>query len=350
MTMRLCLVEDGAVGRLHPLTHNRPAFDLRLGMTTLGHKVFRAFGVGPGPARRGLILRPELVAWQLARDPRTPVNDPDWLARGRTLVVNARWLAPETGENVGLGLDFAAGDWIALCDGLPAAAWVGPGEAIGLASGNVDGWFEELLSRRDVATIEVAGDWVEIPQDLIDRTPWHVERDLRLETRPEVSNRQLASASVIGPVRGLSLHELATIEPYVVLDTTNGPIRIASGATVRAFSRVEGPCSIGPDCDIRRAELRGGVSLGPRCRVGGNLIQSTLLGDVEATDAAHIAHAYLGEGVVVGARSVIGDDSAGTIVPDRSHLAPGSIIEPGTIFGSTMPEEPILRPRVRKQG
>ena len=49
--MRLCLVEDLAVAGLEPLTLTRPIYDLRLGCSTLGTKIARAFGVGPGPQR-----------------------------------------------------------------------------------------------------------------------------------------------------------------------------------------------------------------------------------------------------------------------------------------------------------
>ena len=52
--MRLCLTEDEAVAGLDPLTLTRPVFDLMLGGDTLGSKIANAFGVGPGPSRRGV--------------------------------------------------------------------------------------------------------------------------------------------------------------------------------------------------------------------------------------------------------------------------------------------------------
>ena len=108
--MRLCLVEDNAVSALEPLTLTRPAFDLLLGSSPLGIKLARAFGVGPGPARRGAIVRPFLAAVCRSRDPKTVFNDPDWLARGPVLVANGRWVP-------------AAGfDGAALFDGVVEAA------------------------------------------------------------------------------------------------------------------------------------------------------------------------------------------------------------------------------------
>src|SRR5262245_5907841 len=119
--MRLCLVEDNAVAGLEPLTLTRPVFDLLLGGSTLGEKVASAFDIGPGPMRRGVVIRPYLAAVQQARDPQTVVNDQDWLARGPVLVVNGRWVPP-----AGLEIPDGGGPWLGLCDGEPACALVGP--------------------------------------------------------------------------------------------------------------------------------------------------------------------------------------------------------------------------------
>ena len=62
--MRLCLVEDIAVAGLEPLTLTRPMYELWLGCSTLGCKIASAFGIGPGPQRRGGVVRSHLVAVQ----------------------------------------------------------------------------------------------------------------------------------------------------------------------------------------------------------------------------------------------------------------------------------------------
>src|SRR5437764_9457422 len=105
--MRLCLVEDNAVAGLEPLTLTRPVFDLLLGSHTLGAKIADAFGIGPGPMRRGAVIRPSLKAVRRERDPHTTLNDRDWLARGPVLVVNGRWVPP-----VGFTPPEALGPWL----------------------------------------------------------------------------------------------------------------------------------------------------------------------------------------------------------------------------------------------
>src|SRR5262249_2732341 len=142
VSMRLCLVEDNAVAGLEPLTLTRPVFDLLLGSSTLGAKIAQAFGVGPGPLRRGVVLRPYLKEVQPARDPHTAVSDRAWLARGPVLVATGRWVPPAgcvpPGEH---------GPWLGLCQGQPACALVGPDQAVGLEPAGVGAWFDAVAAR-----------------------------------------------------------------------------------------------------------------------------------------------------------------------------------------------------------
>src|SRR5579864_9460919 len=139
--MRLCLVEDSAVSRLEPVTLTRAIFDLLLGASSLGDKIAHAFGVGPGPARRGLVVRSHLASIERERQPHTAVNDPDWLARDPVVVANGRWIPP---------VDFVVPDegrsWMGTCAGQPACALVGPDRAVGLETNSVDAWFEEVAA------------------------------------------------------------------------------------------------------------------------------------------------------------------------------------------------------------
>ena len=92
--MRLCLVEDNGAARLEPLTLTRPVFDLLLGARTLGDKIADAFKIGPGPARRGAIVRPYLASVHASATRTRAVNDRDWQARGPLLVANGAGFLP----------------------------------------------------------------------------------------------------------------------------------------------------------------------------------------------------------------------------------------------------------------
>jgi len=345
--MRLCLVEDTAVSRLEPLTLTRPAYDLLLGSNTLGSKIARAFGIGPGPNRRGAVIRPFLANLQRVRDPQTPVNDRDWLARGPILAANSRWVPPERFEPL-----TQSSFWVGLCQGQPACAFVGPEQAVALESHNANGWFEDQLER--VEGIEVGGEWIERPWDLVGRNPLHLERDFESDGKRGVSNRHLTTAALVGPADRLFIHETARIDPYTVFDTTSGPITVSAGVWVQPFTRVEGPCFIGKETQLFRANLRGGVTLGPCCRVGGEVEASIIQGYTNKYHEGFLGHAYVGEWVNLGAitsNSDLRNDYGEVFVPltgdpigtqqakigcfigDHSRTGLGSLLNTGTSIG-----------------
>ncbi len=231
--MRLCLVEDHAVAGLEPLTLTRTVFDLMLGGSTLGAKIARAFRVGPGPQRRGLVIRPYLAAIQSQRDPHSMVNNRDWLARGPVVVANGRWVPP-----VGFEPPSLHGNWVLLCDGQPACARVDPEDAVQVESHGVADWYDQMLARH--GGVEVGGEWISRPWDLVALNAAHVERDFAEEGRVSVTNRHLATAALVGPVDRLCIHDSARIDPYTVFDTTNGPITVAAGAWVQPFTARRG--------------------------------------------------------------------------------------------------------------
>src|SRR3954452_17143302 len=327
--MRLCLVEDNAVAGLEPLTLTRPVFDLLLGSSTLGTKIARAFGVGAGPLRRGVVIRPYLKDIQKARDPHSAVNDRDWLARGPVLVVNGRWVPP-----AGFEAPEAHGPWLGLCDGQPACALVGPDQALGLEPNGVDAWFDAMTSR--LGGQDVGGGWIERPWDIVAKNADHVARDFKAEGKVGLSNRHLTTAALVGPADRLYIHETARIDPYTVFDTTGGPITIAAGAWVQPFTRIEGPSFIGRETQLFRANLRGGVTIGPNCRIGGEVEATLVHGYSNKYHEGFFGHAYVGEWVNLGAitsNSDLRNDYGEVSVPLQGDPIPTGLAKVGCFIG-----------------
>jgi hypothetical protein len=77
--------------------------------------------------------------------------------------------------------------------------------------------------------------------------------------------------TVVGPRSSLVIDPTARIDPMVVADTSGGPVVIAREAVIGAFSRLEGPCYIGPGTQVQGARIRAGTTLGPECRIGGEV-------------------------------------------------------------------------------
>jgi UDP-N-acetylglucosamine diphosphorylase/glucosamine-1-phosphate N-acetyltransferase len=87
----------------------------------------------------------------------------------------------------------------------------------------------------------------------------------------------------------------------VVADTTRGPIVLDRDAVVTAFTRLEGPCAIGPRTQIHGAKIRAGTTLGPDCRIGGEVECSIVQGHSNKYHDGFLGHAYVGEWVNLGA-------------------------------------------------
>ncbi|MCS6867026.1 MAG: hypothetical protein RMJ56_06920, partial [Gemmataceae bacterium] len=90
-------------------------------------------------------------------------------------------------------------------------------------------------------------------------------------------------------------------------DTTTGPVVIGDNAVVTAFSRLEGPCFIGSGSHLLSAKVRGGTSIGPHCRIGGEVEASIVLGYTNKYHDGFLGHSYVGEWVNLAAGTSTGD-------------------------------------------
>jgi hypothetical protein len=66
--------------------------------------------------------------------------------------------------------------------------------------------------------------------------------------------------------------------PLVVIDAEHGPVYTDEGAEIHPFTRIEGPCYIGKKSTLLGAKCREGNSIGPMCRVGGEVEESIIQG------------------------------------------------------------------------
>jgi UDP-N-acetylglucosamine diphosphorylase/glucosamine-1-phosphate N-acetyltransferase len=144
------------------------------------------------------------------------------------------------------------------------------------------------------------------------------------------------------------------IEPSVVFDATEGPIWLDEGVTVRAFSRLCGPLYVG-----RNTTLLGGPytasSIGPHCKVHGELEESIILGYSNKAHDGFLGHAYLGMWVNLGAMTTNSDlknnyseidmwtprgevntgrIKLGALIGDHVKTAIGTLLNTGTVISA----------------
>jgi UDP-N-acetylglucosamine diphosphorylase/glucosamine-1-phosphate N-acetyltransferase len=122
-----------------------------------------------------------------------------------------------------------------------------------------------------------------------------------------------------------------------VLDATNGPVYIDEGAEVQPFTRVEGPCYVGKRSILLGAKCREGTSIGPMCRVGGEVEESILQGYSNKYHDGFIGHAYVGEWVNLGALTTNSDlkndyGNVEVVLDGRTPIDTGSV-KVGALIG-----------------
>jgi UDP-N-acetylglucosamine diphosphorylase/glucosamine-1-phosphate N-acetyltransferase len=110
-----------------------------------------------------------------------------------------------------------------------------------------------------------------------------------------------AQAVVYGEKEKVYVGEGAVIEAFVTLDVRNGPIYVGKDTCVHSGSRITGPTYIGNKTVVANGLIREGCSIGPVCRVGGELEETIIQGYSNKHHNGFIGHAYIGEWVNLGA-------------------------------------------------
>jgi UDP-N-acetylglucosamine diphosphorylase/glucosamine-1-phosphate N-acetyltransferase len=327
--MRICLIDDRRVADWYPLTLTRPASDLVCGLHTLGEKQSRYFRA----SAVSYLCRPALASWLRARDPQTPVNDAAWLRCAPTVLVNGRWLPPAAHTETHRAM-FTEGPFLGLANGEVAFAVLDTRRMHSITPHTVDDclhdWLQILPCR------EVGGTVLARPWDLIEHNGEEIENDFHATRDPAIIGFRPADIALVGPAERLAVHPSAHIDPHVVADTRRGPVVIGEGVNITAFTRLEGPCAIGAHTHLHAAQIRAGTTIGPHCRIGGEVEASVVLGYSNKYHEGFLGHSYLGEWVNLAAGTITGDlryDYRDVTVRINNTHVPSGRMKLGSIIG-----------------
>jgi UDP-N-acetylglucosamine diphosphorylase/glucosamine-1-phosphate N-acetyltransferase len=339
--MEVCLYEDRGAADLEPLTLTRTVFDLLCGQSSLGEKQARYFQA----TSRTAVVRPHLADVVRLQSPAIAVND--FADSGLIVVVNSRWLPP-----AGAAVDLSS-PCIGVANGEPAYAVVDAKRFTARTPDAVEEQMEQW--KASLPCREAGGRLFRWLWEIVAHNGEQIIADCAAtEYRRAVGGTQVLPA-LIGPRERLRLDRSARIDPFVVADVTNGPVVIGPDTVVTAFSRLEGPCVIGPRCRIQGANVRAGTTVGPDCRIGGEIECSIIQGYSNKAHEGFLGHSYLGEWVNLGAgtqtsdlRNDYGDVSVvvngrlirtgqtkvGCFLGDHTKTAIGTLLNTGTTVGA----------------
>ena len=320
--MRICLFED-RFDQLEPLCATRPVFDLICGISSLGEKQRRWLGATDW----GVCIRPALAPLYRRQHLETPVNEYGWLLSAPMVLVNGRWLPPShtlpLPETPCIGM---AGDEVAL-------AVLSDEQLAGFRFTDLSHLLHSW--RHELPCFDVGGALIDYPWQLVDHNGAAICGDFEL-VQQTPSSPAAAAAAAIGPIEQLWTAPTATVEPMVVADTTRGPVIIDEHAIVTAFTRLEGPCYVGPYTQIMGAKIRAGTTIGPHCRIGGEVEASIVHGYSNKYHEGFLGHSYVGEWVNLGAgthNSDLRNDFGPVSVPMPGHVVKTGQSKVGCFIG-----------------
>jgi UDP-N-acetylglucosamine diphosphorylase/glucosamine-1-phosphate N-acetyltransferase len=276
------------------LTLTRPAFELRCGIATLLERQLHFFGA----TDYALWVRPHLTAYCRERYPMASVNDTGWFGPGPQLLVNARWLP------AGVPPTESVPPHIGMC-GEQVAYMIVPAQPGWHASSS----FRDELHKRSASGLPhspAAGFVVQYLWELIERNARQLCDDLVWFRERFERHGRPSQLAVAGPEDSLVVAPGARLEPFCFADTTNGPVLIDEGAVIHAFSRLQGPCYLGPSAWVVGGKVSGST-LGPQTRVGGEVEASIFQGFANKYHDGFIGHSYVGEWVNLAAGTQISD-------------------------------------------
>jgi len=339
--MRICIFEDSGVAALEPIALTRPAFALWCGAERLVDRFRRQFAAN----ETAFWIRSEHVdLWRLD-EPSAPINDLDWPSQASTTWINGRWLpAPD----------------VAIDDSSPHVGTVGGQLAYAVLpagekpiAGDVEPWLASLSE--SLPTRAVSGAMLNYLWECVDLNGTAIKNDIEWFCASRSAQPTPSHVAVVGPSDRFVAAEDAQIEPFVFADTRNGPVLIDHGAIVHVFTRLEGPCYVGQGSWIVGAKLRAGTSIGPGCRVGGEVEASIIQGYSNKYHEGFLGHSYLGEWVnlaagthtsdlrndyelikvqINGQRVATGRNKIGSYIGDHTKTGLAALLNTGSTIGA----------------
>jgi UDP-N-acetylglucosamine diphosphorylase/glucosamine-1-phosphate N-acetyltransferase len=295
--MRLILFDGPAEKRaqFHPLSLSRPVWELRVGMKSLGQRLIEKFR----PEETACFV-PAYMAEAYREASGLRVNDAGALAGDDLLAVCGRvkaeslTLSPEGPPGAGIGKD---GDVLYVRAPKDAAAK--------LRAADIDAFL--AAAKASLPNVPCGAATWNYTWDLVLANPEVLAADFRAAGREGIEGTVEQPSALRGDRKNVFIARGAKVHPMVVIDAEHGPVYIDEEAEIHPFTRIEGPCYIGKKSILLGAKCREGMSIGPMCRVGGEVEESILQGWSNKYHDGFLGHAYVGEWVNLGAGTTNSD-------------------------------------------
>ncbi len=351
--MRLILVDVDPDVRtnFYPLALSRPIWELRCGMSSLGEKLIAKFGTADVA-----YFVPSYMARAYREQRDLPVNDISQLVDDDLLIVDPRLRADE------IDLSAAGPSEVGLDEGGRVLYARIAREDLGKLPNDLDD-IEKFLNAAKVSlpTVQDLPEGGKLPTwnyiwELVLANSGQIVADFALAGRSGVEGNVEQPGAIRGNKKDVYIAPSAVVHPMVTIDAENGPVYIDEDVVVHPFTRIEGPCYIGKGSILLGTKCREGCSIGPFCRVGGEVEESIIQGYSNKYHDGFIGHAYVGEWVNLGALTTnsdlkndysnvtvtltgrrpieTGSNKVGALIGDHTKTSIGVLLNTGAYVGA----------------
>jgi UDP-N-acetylglucosamine diphosphorylase/glucosamine-1-phosphate N-acetyltransferase len=344
--MRLILIDNLPDVRFnfYPLSLGRPLWELRCGMNSLADKLIAK-------------IKPDSVAYfvpdymaEVYRDQvKGPVNDTSALMGDDIILVDPLVKAksfdvPVKGSGE-VGLDE---------NGRILYARINKSDIKKSTFDDVEAFLTSIKSELPNVSCKLAT-W-EYIWDLILANGEHITAEFAAAGRRGFEGSLEEPVAVRGSKKDVYVARGVKIHPMVTIDAEHGPVYIDERAEIHPFTRIEGPCYIGKDSILLGAKCREGNSIGPFCRIGGEVEESIIHGYSNKYHDGFLGHSYVGEWVNLGAQTTnsdlkndysnvsvmmdglrainTGSTKVGSLIGDHVKTSIGTLLNTGSYVGA----------------
>jgi UDP-N-acetylglucosamine diphosphorylase/glucosamine-1-phosphate N-acetyltransferase len=343
MTRALCIFEDKKIKNFYPLTLTRPVYDLRCGISTLWERINRISEENLHLLCRKYLSRVTSQKIKKARvNQLEDLNDEDILfVNGRLLLLDER-IALEGDEKIGI-----QGEEIVY-------ARLNKDTLEKLSFGSLEK-IEDILAqaKQMVKVEEVEVNLLEYPWDLIRLNGEAIRADFKLIGKKGIKGKVAEGAYLINPDQ-IYLAKGAEVQSGVVLNAEEGPIYIGEEVKIRPPTVIDGPSYIGKGTIIDGSKIREGCSVGPVCRIAGEIEESIFYAYSNKHHDGFTGHSYVGEWVNLAALTTTsdlkntygeikvhlkdevidtGEIKVGSFIGDHTKTGIGTLLEAGCVIG-----------------
>jgi UDP-N-acetylglucosamine diphosphorylase/glucosamine-1-phosphate N-acetyltransferase len=281
--MKICLFDDRKIINFYPLTYTRPVSFLRVGVFRIVDKIYHYLKPDSFPSIKTVDYLMNYYQWT--------INQTD-----EFLFINSRVIPSK--KNLEKLKVLGKNQVLYLKDDIPAAFW-----------GNLETYHQMIKlsdpdfnsdSSEQLESFEYIWDLIYANEKLLSE-----DANLFYLTKSKLSEDFLLPDEkryYAVHKENIRLHKTAQIAPGVVLDASDGPIVVDENVRIMPNAVITGPAYIGPNTLIKSlAKIYGHISIGPVCKLGGEIAETIIQGYSNKQHDGFLGHAYIGEWCNLGA-------------------------------------------------